>query len=145
VFRIAIVGVALLGAQDRAGSAVDIRQLNCNAVATGAAAFSGASSTSADGGGTADSQAGESRDHQDAILSDPTINGPARVKAVAGDAPQGQSATADGEAASVEGPAPGGTPAGAVGGRCDTILNPGAGAKSRDVKILQVSPADVHR
>ena len=157
MLRFIAVGLALFAveASARAGpaSTLDIRQLQCDAVAAPAATSLVASS---DASQATSESSDQSKDFQAAILSDATINGPARANAAASD----RSAAADGD------PGPGAdtdqTPADGVGGvshdekgaggasvapasnRCTNTLNIDAGDKSKDVKILQVSPADNH-
>ncbi len=144
MLRFIAIGLALLAveaqAQNNTANAVDIRQLQCDAV----------SASSAPPLVTSDSSS-QSKDFQAAILSDTTINGPARANAEATGAPadddSASSTLSTGQTASS---GTGGVshdqsrPAGTIAGHCGRTLTVDDGDKSKDVKILQVSPQDAH-
>jgi len=155
VLRFMTMGLALLTvqatAQTGAGSAVDIRQLQCDATPAPAAANAALSSAMPQ---ASTESADPGKDFQAAILSDTTINGPARANAAAGgtSANDGGSSATGSSAGAEQTPSgsAGGVnrdasnPAGTIANRCGNTLNVNDGDKSKDLKILQVSPDDSH-
>jgi len=150
LLRFLAIGLALLAveaqAQDdttngKTANAIDIRQLQCDAV----------SASSAPPLVTSDNSS-ESKDFQAAILSDTTINGPARANAAAaGTSANDDSASSTLSTGQTPSSGTGGVsrdqsrPAGPIAGRCGRNLNVDDGDKSKDVKILQVSPQSAIR
>ncbi len=144
MLRFIAIGLVLLAveaqAQDKPANAVDIRQLQCDAVSASAAPPLVSSDNSS-----------ESQDFQAAILSDTTINGPARANAAAaGTSANDDSASSTLSAGQTASSGTGGVshdqsrPAGTIAGHCGRTLTVDDGDKSKDVKILQVSPQDAH-
>ncbi len=143
MLRFIAIGLALLAieaqAQDKTANAVEIRQLQCDAVSASSAPPLVASDSSS-----------ESKDFQAAILTDTTINGPARANAAAGTSADDDSESSTLSTGQTPSSGTGGAgrdqsrPAGTTAGHCEHTLTVDDGDKSKDVKILQVSPQD-HR
>ncbi len=149
MLRFLAIGLALLAVEaqaqnkttnDKTANAVDIRQLQCDAVSASSAPPLVVSDSSS-----------ESKDFQAAILSDTTINGPARASAAAaGTSADDDSASSTASSGQTPSGGTGGVsrdqnrPAATIAGRCGHTLTVDDGDKSKDVKILQVSPRDAH-